>query len=61
MLGFGDGIVSRSNINPASALRLVQGPTLDMNAAEERFANDDAANRLLKREYRAPYFVPNEV
>ena len=29
--------------------------------ASERFINDDEANKLLKREYRAPYVVPDSV
>jgi predicted dehydrogenase len=37
------------------------GVFLKMNPAKERFTNNDAANKLLTREYRAPYIVPEKV
>jgi predicted dehydrogenase len=40
---------------------LTLGPVLEANPATERFTNSDAANKLLTREYRAPYIVPEKV
>jgi predicted dehydrogenase len=37
------------------------GRTLHFNPAEERFVNDPEADKLLTRDYRAPYVVPSEV
>lgn len=37
------------------------GPMLKMNPATERFVDNQAANRLLTREYRKPYVVPEKV
>lgn len=34
------------------------GPWLEMDPAEERFINNDAANKLLTRDYRKGYVVP---
>jgi predicted dehydrogenase len=39
----------------------VTGRTLTFDPAKEMFVGDDEANRLLTREYRSPYVVPNEV
>jgi hypothetical protein len=37
------------------------GPRLAFNAETQRFVDNDAANRLLTREYRAPFVVPERV
>jgi hypothetical protein len=37
------------------------GPSLDFDPRSERFTNNDAANKLLTREYRAPFTVPDHV
>ena len=37
------------------------GRTLNFDPAKETFKGDDDANRLLTRNYREPYVVPNEV
>lgn len=37
------------------------GRTLAIDPKTETFPGDEAANRLLKREYRAPYVVPEQV
>ncbi len=37
------------------------GPVLTMNPQTERFTNNEAANKLLTREYRKPYVVPTKV
>lgn len=37
------------------------GRTLEFDAATEKFPNDADANKMLKREYRKPYEVPEEV
>ena len=44
-----------------TADRLTAGAVLEMDPETERFTNDPRANRLLKREYRAPFVVPEEV
>ncbi len=40
---------------------LTLGPVLEMNPKTERFTNNEAANQLVTREYRAPYVVPEKV
>jgi predicted dehydrogenase len=40
---------------------LTMGKYLKMNPETERFTNSFAANRLLKREYRKPFVVPEKV
>jgi predicted dehydrogenase len=40
---------------------LVMGAALKVNPRKERFTNNDDANRLLAREYRAPFVVPEKV
>ena len=37
------------------------GPSLDFDPKAERFTNNDAANKLMTREYRAPYVLPDPV
>jgi len=39
----------------------VGGQKLTVDPATERFVGNDAANQLLKREYRAPYVIPEQV
>ncbi len=43
----------------SAAYRL--GRRLTLNPAKERFTNDKEANKLLTREYRAPFVVPSKV
>ena len=38
-----------------------RGQRLQMDPARGRFTNDEAANRMLTRNYRAPYVVPEKV
>jgi hypothetical protein len=40
---------------------LTLGPVLEMNPKTERFTNNEAANKLVTREYRKPYVVPEKV
>lgn len=44
-----------------SKLNVTLGPVLEMNPQTERFTNNEAANKLVKPEYRAPYVVPETV
>jgi hypothetical protein len=44
-----------------SQLNVTLGPVLEMNPKTERFTNNEAANKLVTREYRAPYIVPEKV
>lgn len=37
------------------------GQSLEIDVAKEKFVNNEAADRLLTREYRAPFVVPKEV
>ncbi len=37
------------------------GRVLQVDAASEKFVNDDQANRMLTRDYRPPFVVPKEV
>ena len=39
----------------------VLGPKLDFDAQKETFVNNPSADKLLTREYRAPYVVPEQV
>ena len=41
--------------------RVTAGSVLEMDPMTERFTNSVEANRLLRREYRAPFVVPEEV
>jgi predicted dehydrogenase len=47
-----------NNVNLAEQTLRV-GPKLDVNAETETFRDNDAANRLLTREYRAGFVVPD--
>ena len=40
---------------------LTLGPVLEMNPKTERFTNNEAANKLVTREYCKPYVVPEKV
>ena len=40
---------------------LTLGEFLTMDTKTEKFTNSDAANKLLTRNYRAPYVVPDKV
>jgi len=40
---------------------LVLGPALNLDPKTERFINSDPANQLLKRAYRPPFVVPEQV
>ena len=37
------------------------GPVLTMDPKTERFEDNEAANKLLRRDYRAPFVVPESV
>jgi len=47
----------------ADSAEVRMGPVLDFDPAAERFTGNDAANRdlLVRREYRKPFVVPDEV
>jgi predicted dehydrogenase len=47
-------------VNPEKATLWV-GPKLQFNAAKEQFVNNSAANKLLTRDYRKPFVVPEKV
>jgi hypothetical protein len=46
---------------PLADCNLQVGPRLEIDAATESIRNHDAANRLLTRQYRAPFVVPDRV
>jgi predicted dehydrogenase len=52
--------LAANGINLAADLAVV-GPWLQMDPKTERFVNNDAANELLTRNYRAPFVVPEQV
>jgi predicted dehydrogenase len=52
--------LAANGINLAADLAVV-GPWLQMDPQTERFVNNDAANELLTRNYRAPFVVPEQV
>ena len=37
------------------------GPWLTMDPKTERFTDNDAANALLRRDYRPPFIVPDSI
>ena len=37
------------------------GPKLEFNPSDEKFVDNQAANRLLTRPYRKPFVVPKQV
>jgi hypothetical protein len=41
--------------------KLTMGTTLKMNPSSERFLDNEDANKLLTREYRPPFVVPEKV
>jgi predicted dehydrogenase len=47
-------------INPEKATLWV-GPKLEFDPAREKFVNNPAADKLLTRQYRAPFVVPEQV
>jgi hypothetical protein len=47
-------------VNPEKATLWV-GPKLQFNPVREKFVNNSKADRLLKRNYRAPFVVPEKV
>ena len=49
------------NSVPLDDCNLQVGAALDIDAATESIRNNDAANRLLSRQYRAPFVVPDRV
>ena len=49
-----------NNVNLKKAT-LTLGPVLEMNPKTERFTNNEAANKLLTREYRKGFVVPEKV
>jgi hypothetical protein len=49
-----------NGLSPAS-LPMRVGPRLTFDAAAENFTGNDAANRMLFRQYRAPFVVPERV
>ena len=46
---------------PLDDCNLQVGAVLDIDAATESVRNNEAANRLLTRPYRAPFVVPAKV
>ena len=55
------GVVSAALCHLANISYRVGGRKLDFDAGNWRFRNDAEANRLLTRDYRAPYIVPEKV
>jgi predicted dehydrogenase len=51
----------QSNGVPLDDTNLTVGATLEIDPATEAVRNNDAANRLLTRQYRAPFVVPDRV
>ena len=47
-----------NNINIDSQDKITLGPWLEMDPKTERFTNSDKANKLLSRDYREPFVVP---
>jgi hypothetical protein len=50
----------RENKVDLDQTKLTLGPKLAIDAKNEKFVGNDAANALLGREYRKPFVVPNE-
>ncbi|MEE8450973.1 MAG: hypothetical protein V3R99_03630 [Thermoguttaceae bacterium] len=46
------------NLFAQAKTKLTLGPMLKMHPKSETFADNDAANAMLTREYRAPFVVP---
>jgi predicted dehydrogenase len=44
-----------------NSAKLAMGPVLKMDPAKEQFIGSDAANKLLTREYRKPFVVPEKI
>lgn len=56
-----EGHLSAALCHLANISYRVGGRSLEFDAAKERFVNDDEADALLKRDYRAPWVVPEDV
>ena len=50
-----------NDLDPATDSQMTLGPVLTMDPAREMFTGNEAANALLKRAYRAPFVVPDQV
>jgi predicted dehydrogenase len=50
-----------ANLVDLNNLAVTLGPVLQMNPKTERFTNNEAANKLVTREYRKGYVVPEKV
>ncbi|MBZ0254750.1 hypothetical protein K8I31_01720, partial [bacterium] len=55
------GHYSAALIHLASVSHRVGNQKLAFDPKQERFIDNDAANALVKRKYRSPYVIPEEV
>jgi hypothetical protein len=53
--------LAANGVDIAAQSRITLGPVLNMNPGKEMFRKNDAANALLKRDYRKPFIVPERV
>jgi len=56
-----EGFLSSALPHLANISYRLGGEMLEFDAVDEKFINNDSANSLLSREYRAPYIVPDNV
>jgi hypothetical protein len=56
-----EGFLSSALPHLANISYRLGGQMLEFDAVDEKFINNDSANSLLMREYRAPYIVPDKV